>query len=154
MTARFTLDPPLASSEPTVGPWKPPKEYVVPLASATSWAGRQAQTRAAVKAIAIAEAEIDAIFHRNEAQRNADAAAYGEPENKHEFYHGRPGSQAERIVLDCLREIQKIPETDNLYAKELTDAISKVYLQTRCSKVRMRRIGALLDIGVEIEITS
>ncbi len=146
MTARFTTD--------------------TPLASATSWAGRQDSTRATVKSIATSEAEInaslalhaketaareaqiDAIWRGNRARRDADAAAYGEPETPHEFYAGRPGAKAEKIVLDCLCALQEIPEVDRLYADQLMDVISREYLDAAPDeKTGIRRAWALLRIS-------
>jgi hypothetical protein len=120
MTARFTIDAPL---------------------SAGSWPARPGIKETA---------RIEAIWRENMKRRDEAAAQYGEPETPHEFYAGRPGSKAETIVLDCLRELRAIPAADRLYAKELTDAISRVYLETaKTSVVRMRRIAALLLIGAE-----
>lgn len=119
MTTRFTLDPPLAS--------------------AGSWPSRPLPWRLA---------KLEATWRANMARRDAAAAEYGKPETTHE-YAGRHGSQAEKVVCDCLRELRDIPESDSLYAKELMDAISKAYIETaRESPIRMRRIAVLLKIGL------
>ncbi len=108
MTARFTTDPPLASAD--------------------TWAGRMSGKAKAA----------EATFRANMARRDAAAADYGEPETPHEFYAGRPGSKAERVVCDCLRELRDIPDADRLYAHELTDAISAVYLDLAWAPPRQR----------------
>jgi hypothetical protein len=93
---------------------------------------------------------IEAIWRTNMARRDAAAAAYGEPETPHEFYAGRPGSQAETIVCDCLRALQAIPEIDRLFADLLMDRIAKVYLATAPDgKTEVRRASALLRIAGE-----
>ena len=108
MTARFTIDAPLASTD--------------------SWVGRMSGKAKAA----------EAIFRKNMARRDQAAREYGEPETPHEFYAGRPGSKAERVVLHCLRELLDIPEADRLYAHELTDAISAVYLDLAWAAPRQR----------------
>jgi hypothetical protein len=96
------------------------------------------------------DAKIEAIWAGNMARRGAAAAAYGEPETPHEFYAGRPGSQAETIVCGCLRALQKIPEIDRLFADLLMDRIAKVYLATAPDgKTEIRRASALLRIAGE-----
>jgi hypothetical protein len=57
---------------------------------------------------------------------------------------------AEKIVLDCLRALQAIPQGERLYADELTDVIAKGFLATAQTPVgSRRRIAALLRIGAE-----
>jgi hypothetical protein len=94
------------------------------------------------------EAQIEAIWNDNMARRDATAAEHGEPETPREFYRGRPGSQAEAIVLNCLRALQAIPEIDRRFADELMDVISKVYLDTSPDgRTEVRRANALLKIA-------
>jgi len=119
MTARFTADPPLAS--------------------AGSWPVRPSPARLA---------QLETTWRANMARRDAAAKEYGEPETPHEFYRGRPGSQAETIVLDCLRALQAIPEFDRLFADELMDVIARDYIATATgSPTRIRRLTALLEIA-------
>jgi hypothetical protein len=83
-------------------------------------------------------------------RRDEAAAAYGEPETPHEFYAGRPGSQAETIVCNCLRALQALRAPDDLYAHALTVTISDGYLATAPdSKTEVRRASALRRIAVE-----
>ncbi len=54
---------------------------------------------------------------------------------------------AEHVVLECLRALKVIAPSP--YARELTDMISRGFLDTPEHMVRMRRIYALFDIGKE-----
>lgn len=55
---------------------------------------------------------------------------------------------AERIVLDCLRALQAIPEADRMYADELTDIIASGFLATACGiRNQQHRACALLRIA-------
>ena len=162
MTARFTLDPPIASVDTWAGQ-QPPYHSGYHKWPVKSEDAREAQIEAiwhdcpdcgapeaATRVFGFTcehskcpvyerrSAEIDGIFRTNMAWRDAAAAEYGEPQTPHEFYAGRPGSKAERIVCDCLRELRDIPEADRLYAHELTDAISAVYLDLAWAAPRQR----------------
>ncbi len=121
MTARFTIDSPIASTD--------------------TWVGRRLEGTATMRA--------EEIWRENMARRDAAAAAYGEPKTPYEFYAGRPGSKAEGIVLDCLRKLEAIPDPDRLYATELTAAISHVYIETSHDDagIARRRATQLLEIS-------
>jgi hypothetical protein len=57
---------------------------------------------------------------------------------------------AEKIVLDCLRALQSIPDADRLYADRLMDAIAQGYLETALDPpTSRRRVTALLRIAGE-----
>lgn len=130
MTARFTVDPPLASTD--------------------TWAGRKAPavTWGDVIVETEREAQIESIWHGNMARRDQAAQDYGEPAAPREFYHGRPGSRAERIMLDCLLALQSIPDADRIFADEFMDEIAKMFLATSPdAKCSIRRIEALLRIA-------
>jgi hypothetical protein len=137
-----------------------------PLASAVSWAGRRIEGIAkrqaaydgvpripgtAAETAAEREAQIESIWRGNRARRDAAAQAYGEPETPHEFYRGRPGAQAEKIVLDCLRALQALRAPDDLYAHALIVTISDGYLTTSPDgRTEVRRASALLRIAGEM----
>lgn len=60
---------------------------------------------------------------------------------------------ADRIVLDCLRQLQAIPKVDRQGADRLMDGIALTYqLTARNSDERMRRCMALLVVCGEEEI--
>ena len=115
-----------------------------PLAS-TGWPARPAPSATAKR-----EAELEAIFRTNMARRDAAAAAYGEPETQHEFFHGRPGSQAEGIVMGCLQALKDIPAADRLFADQLMDDIARVYLNTAPATAVKRRAHAILEMCGEV----
>ncbi len=174
MTARFTTDPPLASTDTWVGRQAPSLAYdrdcpdcgapesatsvhgfacehdrCPTLASTDTWVGRRIEGTGCMRWPAHRE-NLDEIFRGNMARRDQAAADYGEPETPHEFYRGRPGSQAEGIVLNCLRALQAIPEIDRLGADVLMDVIARDYLATALdAKTSMRRTTALLRIAGE-----
>ena len=54
---------------------------------------------------------------------------------------------AEHVVLDCLRALKAVSPSP--HAMELTDMISRGYLDTPNQITRMRRIAALLEISAE-----
>lgn len=59
---------------------------------------------------------------------------------------------AEKIVLDCLRALQAIPDSERLYADAMMDAIARIYLSTSAdAATERRRTYALLKIGGESE---
>lgn len=124
MTARFTTDPPLASAD--------------------TWAGRRQRAVNHLRE----KTTLELIWRRNMARRDQAAKDYGEPSDPHEFYAGRPGARAETTVLDCLRELQSIPQIDRLFASELMDVIAKAYLSTAPDpNTSIRRITQLLKIA-------
>jgi hypothetical protein len=130
-----------------------------PAPSADSWAGRKppfvepplGKTVGVLGFASNITANPETIFRENMARRDADAAQYGEPESPREFYRGRPGSQAETIVLDALRALQALQVADRLYVNSLMDSISQAYLATTDGpETSRRRIMALLRIAAEV----
>jgi hypothetical protein len=141
MTARrLSLDPPLASTG-----WAA-RKAPMSLAYANAYAKAATYSRRATSEAR----EAEEIWHDNMARRDAAAAAYGDPETPHEFYAGRPGSQAETIVCNCLRALRALRAPDDLYAHALTVSISDGYLATAPdSKTEVRRASALVRIARE-----
>ena len=174
---RFTNDTPLTDNDPscTAGPWRQREQYVkvwdAPLASADTWAGRQApatkQHRFRFHNVSCSQCGEDFGPGDHGFSQCADHAdvAYNWPGRLSERHNGRvtppkpkaPAREAQRddgvtplaehIVLDCLRALKVISLSP--YALELTDMISRGYLDTPEHIVRMRRIDALLKISSE-----
>lgn len=102
-----------------------------PLASATSWPGSRPPSLAMERARAALEAQ---------AVKSVDWLT---------LQH-RDGiiSPAEKIVLDCLRALQKIQGAERMYADAMTDGIAKTFLDTALGvRNHKRRAYALLWIA-------
>ena len=121
MTNRLSLDPPLASAD--------------------TWAGRQARYTMNMRA---SEAKIEEIRRDMLARRDRAECECVEPETPHTQ---TVTPLAEHLVLDCIRALKVISPSP--YALDLMDMISRVYVIAPEHMVRMRRIEAMLEISSE-----
>lgn len=147
MTARLSLDPPLASADSWAARKAPSLQHDAHCADhARDWlvAGMEKEQRGAP--------------HKDECSRPALAAAHAALESQAKETAAWLATQhrdgiippAEHIVLDCLRALQAIPTDNRMYADELVDMIAKGYLDTAWgAKTSRRRVAALLRIAAE-----